>query len=486
MFNKVDQSKTPIFEAVKRYIADDIIPFHVPGHKHGHGLEELTAYIGETAMKMDLNGMRDLDFANNPTGVIQEAEHLLAQAFGAEHAFLLVNGATSGVHTMIMSACNPGDQVIIPRNAHKSTIGAIILSGAMPVYVQPEIDERLGIATGVSVETMRQTIRDHPHAKAVFVINPSYYGMAPDLKSIVRLAHRSQMAVLVDEAHGAHMPFHDDFPLTAMEVGADMSAVSLHKTSGSLTQSAALLIRGDLIEQHAVKQSLSLSYTTSASYLLLCSLDLARKQMALKGHELLEETLALARWAREEINQLDGLYVPGRELMGRPGFHDIDETKLIVCLRGLGLTGYEAERILRQQYNIQIELSDIYNVLPYISIGDTKETVGTLINAFKDMVANCPKGQDRMSTIIPQTPKMIVSPRDAFYSPKKVVRLEQADGEIAGEMIMAYPPGIPVICMGEKITTEITEYIKVLKAEDCELQGAVDPYVDHIRVLGMA
>lgn len=482
---KIEQSKTPIFDAVKRYIEEDVIPFHVPGHKHGNGLSELRDYIGETALKMDLNGMRDLDFANSPTGVIMEAEKLLAQAFSAEHAYLLVNGTTSGVHAMIMSACNPGDQIIIPRNAHKSTIGAIILSGAMPIYVQPEIDEHLGIATGVTVETIRQAILDYPHAKAVFVINPSYYGMSPDLKSVVRLAHRSQMAVLVDEAHGAHMPFHDDFPLTAMEVGADMSAVSLHKAGGSLTQSAALLMRGDLIDPNAIKQSLSLSYTTSASYLLLCSLDIARKQLALKGHEMLAETLSLARWARDEINQIEGLYVPGKDLVGKPGFFDFDETKLTVCLRDIGLSGYEAERILRQDYNIQIELSDIYNVLPYISLGDSKKSVGALINAFKDLVMKYPKREMHKRTIIPQTPKMIVAPREAYYSSKKTIALEKAEGEIAGEMIMAYPPGIPVVCMGEKITQEVIAYIQLLKAEDCELQGTADPYVNYIRVLGM-
>lgn len=482
---KPDQNRTPLFDAVKRYLENNVIPFHVPGHKHGRGIPEFREFIGETALKMDLNGMEDLDFATNPTGVILEAERLLAQAFGAEAAFFLVNGASSGVLNMILSACDPGDQIIIPRNAHKSTIGAIILSGAMPVYVQPEINEELGIATGVAVNRIKQAVKDHPHAKAVFVVNPSYYGVAPDLKSIVRVAHYAQMAVLVDEAHGAHMSFHDDFPLTAMEVGADMSAISMHKTGGSLTQSAALLIRGDMVQPDAVKHVLNLTFTTSASYLLMTSLDVARKQLAVKGNELLERTLSLVRWAREEINRIDGLYAFGRELVGAPGFYDFDETKLTVSVAQLGLTGYETESILRKEYNIQIELSDLYNVLPYISIGDTEESVRLLIDAFKDLASKYAKTSRRRTIIIPQNPKMIVSPRDAFYSSKKVVPLEKAEGEIAGEMIMAYPPGIPVICMGERIDQDIIDYIKLLKSEKCELQGTVDPYVEYLRVLGV-
>lgn len=481
---KLDQKKTPLFDAVKRYVESNIVPFHVPGHKQGRGIKELRDYIGERALQMDANGMEDLDYANSPTGVILEAERLMARAFGAQDAYFLVNGTTAGVQAMIMSACEPGDRIIIPRNAHKSTIGGIILSGAMPVYVQPEINEKLGIAINVSAESVRKAIKENPHAKAVFVINPTYYGMAADMKSIVRIAHRHEMAVLVDEAHGAHMSFHDDFPLTAMEVGADMSAVSLHKTSGSLTQSSALLLRSNIIAPEKAKEILDLTHTTSASYLLMCSLDIARKQLATMGSEMLKETLELARWARSEINNIDGLYAFGRELEGTPGCFDIDETKLGINVSGLGFTGYQMEFALRREYNIQIELSDLNNILAVLSIGDRREDVEALINALKDMASKCKPVDYRRTTVIPENPKMIVSPRDAFYSPKKSVRLEDSEGEIAGEMVMAYPPGIPVICMGERITKDIIDYIRILKEEKCELQGAVDPYVDNIRVLG--
>jgi arginine decarboxylase len=280
------------------------------------------------------------------------------------------------------------------------------------------------------------------------------------------------------------MSFHDDFPLTAMEVGADMSAASMHKTAGSLTQSSVLLLRSNIIAPEKVKQILNLTYTTSASYLLMCSLDIARKQLATKGSDMLEETLQMSRWAREEINKIDGLYSFGRELIGTPGFFDFDETKLTIYVRNLGYTGYQIETKLRNEYNIQIEFADMNNILAIVSLGNSEKDLEALINALRDISSKTVISEFKNNIIIPQNPKMIVSPRDAFYSPKKVSSLEESLGEVAGEMVMAYPPGIPVICMGERISKDIIDYIKVLKEQKCELQGASDPHVNYIRVLG--
>ncbi len=481
---KIDQNKMPLFEAVKAYVDSKVIPFHVPGHKQGKGIDEFREFVGNKVMQMDVNGMEDLDNACNPIGVILEAEKLCAQAFGAQNAYFLVNGTTAGVQAMILSTCEPGDEIIMPRNAHKSTIGGLILSGAVPVYIQPEISEEYGIAAGITEEAVKKAVKDHPHAKAVFVINPTYYGMTSDLKSIVRIAHRGNMAVLADEAHGAHMSFHDDFPLTAMEVGADMSAVSLHKTGGSMTQSSVLLTRGNLVAPEVIKQVINLTYTTSASYVLMSSLDVARKQLATKGADMLENILELSRWARDEINKIEGYCAFGRELIGRPGCYDFDETKLSINVIKLGYTGYEMEQKLRREYNIQIEMSDLYNILAIVSLGDTKEDIMALVNALKDISQKTGVREIKNSTRVPYKPHLIVSPRDAFYSHKKSVPLSEAAGEISGEMIMAYPPGIPVVCPGEKISKDMIDYVKILKEEHCQLQGTADPYVDNIRVLG--
>lgn len=482
----IDQNRAPLFEAMKEYHKRNVVPFDVPGHKHGIGIREMTDYFGKTMLELDVNAMKCLDNICNPIGVIKEAEDLAAKAYGAEHAFFLVNGTTSGVQAMIMSVCEPGDKIILPRNAHKSAVTALILSGAVPIYIQPEVNEDLGIAMGVSVKEIEKTIEEYHDARAIFLINPTYYGATSDLKSIVRIAHENEMAVLVDEAHGAHMKFHDELPIEAIDAGADMCAVSTHKTGGSLTQSSLLLLREGLVDAKTVKTTLNLTQTTSASYLLMGSLDVARKQLATRGKEMLERVLELSRWARDEINKIEGLYAFGKELVGSPGVFNFDETKLGVNVRSLGITGFEAYDILRDEYNIQVELADMYNVLAIVSLGDTKESLTALVEALKDISIKHRENEEiKLTKGILKNPEVIVSPRDAYYSRKKIVRLEDAVGEVSGESIMAYPPGIPVVTPGERISKEMIEYVKALKEEKSLLQGTEDPYVEYIKVLGV-
>ncbi|WP_157064843.1 aminotransferase class I/II-fold pyridoxal phosphate-dependent enzyme [Thermotalea metallivorans] len=482
----LDQNRAPLFEALVEYHKRNVIPFDVPGHKHGKGIPEMAAYFGSTMLELDVNAMKCLDNICNPIGVIRDAEALAADAYYADHSFFLVNGTTAGVQAMIMSVCEPGDKIILPRNAHKSAVTALILSGAIPIYIQPEVNEDLGIAMGVSVESVESAIARHPDAKAIFLVNPTYYGAISNIKAIVKTAHKYGMAVLVDEAHGAHMNFHPELPPDAIELGADMCAVSTHKTGGSLTQSSLLLLREGIVDAKTVKTTLNLTQTTSASYLLMASIDLARKQLATRGEEMLTEVLRLSRWARDEINKIDGLYAFGKELIGTPGVHHFDETKLGVNVRNIGLTGFEAYDILRDEYNIQTELGDMYNVLAIVSLGDTQESVEALVNALKDIAVRYRRNEEvRLTKGILKNPDIIVSPRDAYYSEKRVVKLEEAIGEISGESIMAYPPGIPVVTPGERISKEIVEYIQVLKEEESLLQGTEDPYVNYIKVLGM-
>lgn len=473
-----------MFDAVKKYVDSGVVQFHVPGHKQGRGLPEYAEYVGRRVLQMDANGMDDLDFINHPVGVIKEAQQLFAEAFGARQAYFLVNGTTSGVQAMILAACEPGSEIIVPRNMHKSVINGIILSGAIPVYVQPVINHKLGIAMGVTEESAEQAIKEHPRAKAILVINPTYYGPCSNIRHITDVAHEYGMAVIADEAHGTHFYFHPDFAVPAIWAGADLSAISVHKTGGSMTQSSALLANSDIIDEDRVLHALGLMYTSSASYPLMCSLDVARKQLALHGEQLLGKALKLARRARDEINGTDGLIAFGPELAGSPGCFDFDETKLGVHVTSLGRSGRSVELLLREKYNIQVELADLYNILSIISIGDSSEDVEAFVNALKDISRNSSIKERKKITELPDTPKMIVLPRDAFYSPKRVMPLASSVGEIAGEMIMAYPPGIPVLCIGERITKDIVEYISVLKEERCELQGATDPSTEYIRVLG--
>lgn len=478
----MEQNRTPLFTAVKKYVEDKVIQFHVPGHKQGQGLPEFAVFVGQRALEMDANGMQDLDYINNPGGVILEAEELMAAAFGAEKAHFLVNGTTSGVQAMIMSACQPGDKIILPRNAHKSAIGGIILSDALPVYVQPEI-QKPGMAAGVPVENYEKALRANPDARAIFAINPTYYGYTSDLENIVKTAHQYGTAVLVDEAHGAHMYFHEDFPATAMQLGADLSAASMHKTAGSMTQSSILLSRSEIIPPERLQQILNLSCTSSASYLLLCSLDIARRQLATRGKPVFERVLELARWARQKINQMEEFYAFGKELTGTPGSFDFDESKLGINIRCSGYTGYHLESKLRKDYNIQMELSDLNNILAIISIGHQQEDVEALVHALQDIARKSKYRRYERFTAMPDCPEIVIPPRQAFYSPKNTVRLSDAAGQIAGEMIMAYPPGIPVVCMGERISQDVIDYIKILKEEECQLQGPADSSIEYIQVL---
>jgi arginine decarboxylase len=479
----VNQYATPLFDAVRRYINDGVIPFHVPGHRQGRGIPEMLDYIGAAALQMDLNGMQDLDYINHPCGVIREAQQLLAQAFAAQESYFLVNGTTSGVQAMIMSACQPGDKIILPRNAHRSTIGGIILSGAVPVYIPPEIDSELGIAMGVTPESLETAISRHPDARAVFLIHPTYYGFTSDIQTLIELAHRNNIAVLADEAHGAHLGFHPQLPISAMQAGADLSAASMHKTAGSLTQSSVLLYKSQIISSDRVRETVNLAYTSSASYLLLCSLDLARKQLATRGPQLLSRVLDLVNQARQEINRLPGLYAFSSECTGQPGAFAFDETKLGIHVRGLGYTGYEIEEKLRRKYNLQIELSDLYNILIITSFGHDEADLQALVQALEDITTHSIYRPKTSLPPLPPGPEMVVPPREAFYSRNKAVPLKMAVGEIAAEMVMAYPPGIPVICMGERITGEIIDYLLLLKKQSCALQGTADPQVNYIRVL---
>ena len=482
---RLDQNSTPMFDALKKYQEDRVVSFHVPGHKQGVGCPELTDYLGKNLMAIDVTVHEEVDCITNPRGVLKVAEELAADAYGVQAAHFLVNGTTSGIQAMIMSVCQPGDKVILPRNAHKSVGGALALSGAIPVYIQPEIHDYLGFAMGVTPERVEAALEKHPDAKALFVINSTYYGMASDLASIVEIAHKKNVIVLVDEAHGAHFHFHPALPISAAAAGADLSAASTHKLLGSLTQSSMLLVNSAHVTSARVKQVLNLTQTTSPSYVLLASLDVARRRMALYGQAMWQQSIDLCNWARQELNQIPGVYACGSELDGKPGCYRHDPTKLVINLRETGISGFQAERLLRDEYGLQVELSDLYNMLAVGSIGDTEETMQRLVVGVRDLVVKHHRElpMPQYNFMPASIPEIMVAPREAFYLDSYSVPLEQSRGLVAAESVMAYPPGIPLISIGECITDEVIECIQVLKAERSHLQGTEDPEVNYIRVL---
>ncbi|MBM7562015.1 aminotransferase class I/II-fold pyridoxal phosphate-dependent enzyme [Fusibacter tunisiensis] len=479
----LDQNKTPVFTAMKAYRERNVIPFDVPGHKHGRGLSEYKAYFGDAMLELDVNSMKPLDFLGNPTSVIQEAETLLAEAFGADRGYFIVNGTSFAVQTMIMATVTTGDKIILPRNVHKSAINALILSGAHPVFMEPELDSEMGVSHNITLDSLKKAYTAHPDSKAVLIINPTYYGAVSDLKTIVDFCHTHNMFALVDEAHGTHFHFNEKFPLSGMQAGADMSAVSLHKTGGSLTQSSALLLKETRLDGNYVRKVINLMQTTSPSYLLIGSLDVARKQLALHGHDMLNHILSVADYARNAINAIPGCYAIGKESIGRPGIFHFDPTKLSVTTRNMGLNGMELYDLLRDSYNIQMETGDVYNSLAILSLGDDFDHVDALIAALKDISQKHQNSRIDYPKIDLHFPEVVLTPREAFYAEKETIPLDETLGRISAESLMSYPPGIPVISYGERINASVIEQIKLFKTSHGILTGMEDPKANTIKVV---
>lgn len=473
---KRDRVRAPLIEAMESYHALDMAPFHTPGHKHGMTVHpSMRTMLTEKGLQMDVSLMSALDDLNDPEGCLLEAEQMAARLYGAEDAFFAVNGTTGAIHAMILASVQSGEKIIVPRTAHRSVIGGIILADAMPVWVRPEVDDVLGLAHGTSPESYLSAMEAHPDAKAVFVVNPTYYGACGDIAEIVRLAHARGMVVLVDEAHGPHLVFADELPMSAMEAGADMAAQSTHKLLPAMTQASLLLRQGERVSRDRVLQMLQLTQSTSPNYILMASIDGARALMEEQGHALMARTLRLARRLRDEVNRIDGLFSFGRERIGQCGIHDFDETKVTVTVSGLGVTGAQAEAVLRRK-GIESELCDYHNVLFLITVGDTDESIDRLLTAIREMAEELRTGTvlDSIAGDEIGLPEVVTSPRAALYAEREAVDFADSAGRIAAEVVTFYPPGIPVLCPGERITTEAIDYCHRRMAAGLFVSGPMD------------
>ena len=479
---QLDQNRAPIHEALEQFRQKRVVPFDVPGHKRGRGNPELTEFLGQQCVSVDVNSMKPLDNLCHPISVIREAEQLAAQAFGAAHAFLMVGGTTSAVQSMVLTVCKRGDEIILPRNVHRSVINALVLCGAIPVYVNPEVDHRLGISLGMKGEQVERAIKEHPKAVAVLVNNPTYYGICSDLREIVRLAHEHNMLCLADEAHGTHFYFGKDLPVSAMAAGADMASVSMHKSGGSLTQSSFLLA-GPNINEGYVRQIINLTQTTSGSYLLMSSLDISRRNLALRGEQIFEQVRRISEYARNEINSIGGYYAFGQELINGDSIYDFDPIKLSIHTLDIGLAGIEVYDLLRDDYDIQIEFGDIGNILAYLSIGDRIQEIERLVSALADIRRRYQQDSTGMLSQEYIPPRVIASPQEAFYADKISLPIMETKGRVCSEFVMCYPPGIPILAPGEEITEDILNYIQYAKEKGCSMTGPEDAEIEYLNVL---
>ncbi|PYZ93291.1 arginine decarboxylase [Salipaludibacillus keqinensis] len=488
MSYKERQVKTPLFDGLLKHSRSSPVQFHIPGHKHGEGMDpEFREFIGPNALSIDLINIAPLDDLHHPHGMIKDAQNLAAEAFGADHTFFSVQGTSGAIMTMIMSVCGPGEKILVPRNVHKSIMSAIIFAGATPIFIHPELDDTLGISHGITVQSVEKALQTHPDAKGLLVINPTYFGVSANLEEIVKIAHSFDIPVLVDEAHGVHIHFNDNLPLSAMQAGADLAATSVHKLGGSLTQSSVLNLQGDRVSYLRVQSIISMLTTTSTSYILLASLDAARRHLAMNGKELLDQAIDLAEDARVELNQIPGIRCPGKTILDEKAIYDMDPTKLIISIKELNITGYEVEKWLRNHANIEVELSDLYNILCIITMGDTKETIQKLIDALSELSREYYRSNQETKPAIqvqvPNIPILSLSPRDAFYAETEVIRLDQSAGRTSAEFIMIYPPGIPIFIPGEIIEQENLDYIYKNMDAGLPVQGPEDHTLTNIRVI---
>ena len=489
-----NQERMPFVEALEAYRQEHFVPFHTPGHKIGVEAPQLLKDWMGPALPYDLGVMYALDDLHEPEGALKESQDLTAELYGADCCWFSINGTTALIEAMIMGAVGPDETIIIPREAHRSVISGLVLSGAKPVYMDCQFDERWGIPLGVSLDDAVRTMEAHPEAKAILLVYPNYYGVGVDIVNIVIEAHKRGLIVLVDEAHGPHLPFSESLPIGAIEAGADLVAQSTHKSVGSLTQTSWLLGQGERINKRRITQMHQMLQSTSPNYIFLASLDMARHQLATVGKDLVSRTVELSLYLRNELHKISGITtMEYTDIQDRIKNYDV--TKVVIDAKELGLTGVEFERMLRA-YSIEVELVQANHVLVLITIGDTKDSVDALIKAVQAVSDDVLSGASRVagtndeeaqslskdSALLP-LPQVRVTPRNAMYAHREQVPLSEALHRIAGETIAYYPPGIPCVAVGEVISESVLQYIENRKALGYVPNGADDITLETIWVL---
>jgi arginine decarboxylase len=482
-------SDTPLLDALKTSAQKPHAAFYAPGHKQGQGSNsKIIELLGKSVFAADLPELPELDNLFAPAGVIKSAQQLAAKTFGAEKTWFLVNGSTCGIIASILAVCGEGDKIILPRNIHQSAIAGLVLSGAIPIFINPEYDSLAGLAYNLTLEALEQALIQHPETKAVMILHPTYQGICSDLKAISELTHQYNIPLLVDEAHGAHFAFHSSFPPSAMSVGADLSVQSTHKVLSAMTQASMLHLQGDRICPQRINQALQLVQSTSPSYLLLASLDAARQQMATQGQELMTKTIQLATEAVNHIATIPNLSV--FQPKSKPGCHHFDFTRLTINVSKLGMTGFAADEILHEQLKVTCELPLLHHLTFIISLGNTPEDIQHLIQSLKTLSHSFSLEKTTLNSIypnpsIPQSPisSLCQSPRQAYFSLTETIPIEQASDRFCGELICPYPPGIPLLMPGEIITTQAIEYLQQIVVAGGTITGCNDPTLQTIQTI---
>lgn len=484
----LDQREAPYLDALVAYAARNPGRFHVPGHKGGEGADpELVAALGEAAFEHDIPaGIHGVDVGAD--SAFQRAQRLAAQAWGARRSWFLISGASQGNHAACLALRHAGHKVVAQRNVHSSTVDGIVLAGLEPSFVAPELDAELGIAHCLTPEVLAGALDRTPDAVAALTVSPTYFGAVADVRGLAEVAHQRGVPLIVDEAWGAHLRFSDELPASALECDADLVLSSVHKLFGSLTQSAILhLGRDDLIDADVVDRCVTLTESTSPSALLTASLDAARRQAAVRGAKLLAETIAGVERAREAIRGIPGLGVLDESLIGRPGVHGWDPLRLAVDVRGTGSTGLRIAKLMRELDDVNLELEAENVIVAVFGAGeDAVKSAERLVTALRHAVETL--GSEEEAPKRPFTPpppwgSLELPPRDAFFGPQEVIPFSEGVGRIAAESLAAYPPGIPNVLPGERLTQETVDYVNEVVEHGGWVRGAVDRSLKTIRVV---
>lgn len=472
----MNQKLAPMYDALENYAKRNVTKFHVPGHQYGRGLpKELEQILGGAA-KFDLSVLEAIDSLHEPRGAIKQAQELAAECFGSDQTFFLVNGSTCGVEAMILATCKRNDNIIIPRNFHKSVFSGLLLSGANPVYMYPEFDDGFGLFLNVTPETVEKALKDNPDAKSVLIISPSQFGVCADVERIADIVHEKNKILIVDEAWGAHLKFHEELPQSAMDAGADICVQSTHKRLPSLSQSSMLHVKGSRADISQIKKILQMLQTTSPSYILLASLDLARREMALNGEKLLDQSLGLAKSIRNGIAKA-GFQCYTQAMAKNDGF-DLDITNITIKVDN----GFEAWKILNKN-NVEPEFATSDHLVLLVGIGNDMEDSNKLLNSIRKIPAKIGKKKIVYSKI---KSEIAMPPELGSNSPKEAISFDKSVGRTSAEMVCPYPPGIPVLLPGERITKEIYDYLSYLKkisGVGVEIHGQRDPELNNIEVV---
>ncbi|MCX7957365.1 MAG: aminotransferase class I/II-fold pyridoxal phosphate-dependent enzyme [Endomicrobia bacterium] len=482
---KITQNSTPLVDTLLEHAKNKVVSFHTPGHKNGAGiLPKLKDFTNRNVYYLDVTVFPEVDSLHDPVSCIKLAQDLTAKAYNVKNSFFLVNGSTVGNIAMLLSACDPGDSVILSRTCHKSVLAGIILAGIWPIWAQPVVDQQRDIIYDISAKDLENYLSNYPEAKAVFITSPNYNGVCPDLIKLQEVCKKYNKILLVDEAHGPHLKFHPELPISAVEVGADMCVHSFHKVLSSLSQASVLHFNSNKIDINRVKRVVSMLQTTSPNYFILASIDAARMQVVKYGTKVFSKIISYCEKAREEINKLPNISALTRKEI-KSEMYDLDLTKLTINVTRMGLTGYKIEDILTSEYKIQVDCADMFNLVAITGFGTSSEDVEKLVYALEE-ISNKYAGEYETwrLQIPPLATEVVMLPRDAFFSTNtKRVSLSKAAGYISAQTLTPYPPGLPIITPGERITKEAVEYLEELLSFTIRISGQESENLKTIKVI---